>query len=81
MRRHLFSILLPFLMVGACQPATAPDAESVATQLNGPPGDDDPPEPHGTINPPPRNLRVTSNVGGAVIEFMQYANPNEEGWF
>jgi hypothetical protein len=21
------------------------------------------------------------DVGGAVIEFMQYANPNEEGWF
>jgi hypothetical protein len=21
------------------------------------------------------------NVGGAVIEFMQYANPHEEGWF
>jgi hypothetical protein len=21
------------------------------------------------------------NVDGAVVEFMQYANPNEEGWF
>jgi hypothetical protein len=21
------------------------------------------------------------DVGGAVVEFMQYANPDEEGWF
>ena len=61
------SLLFPLLVLGACQPGADPAAALVAAQMIDPPGGGDL-RLDGPISPPPRNLRVTSNIGGVVLQ-------------